>query len=85
MSYRTVHIWPHHDTLASRAVAREILLRHPETAIQPSLRTRLSSLVASLQRLLRPKSEPPLPLAGLLAPLRRGPGGRSSGIALREP
>lgn len=79
------HIWSSHSSSASRAVAREILERHPETAIQPTLRWRLSSLLSSLQRLLRPKSEPPLPFAGVRAPVRHGPGPRRSGIALREP
>ena len=77
--------WDSQRNNVSRAVAREILLRHPGTSVPPPLRTRLALWLASLQRALRPKSEPPLPFAGVRAPLHRGPGPRSSGIALREP
>ena len=42
-------------------------------------------LISKLQRLLRRRSEPQDPYAYVTAGLKRGPGGRSSAIALEEP
>ena len=42
-------------------------------------------LISKLQRLLRRRSEPQDPYVYVTAGLKRGPGGRSSAVALEEP
>jgi hypothetical protein len=42
-------------------------------------------LINKLQKLLRRRSEPQDPFAYVTADLKRGPGGRSSAVALEEP
>jgi hypothetical protein len=42
-------------------------------------------LINKLQKLLRRSSEPEDPYAYVTADLKRGPGGRSSAVALEEP
>jgi hypothetical protein len=42
-------------------------------------------LISKLQCLLRRRSEPQDPYAYVTAGLKRGPGGRSSAVALEEP
>jgi hypothetical protein len=49
------------------------------------IRTSIEKLSNFLRRLLRRKPEPLDPYAYVHAPLRRGPGGRSSAVALEEP
>jgi len=74
---------------AARAIAQEILLRHPETALHPTLRDRLWQLLQRLQLMLQPGSQPPQlppgPFSGVRSPLRRGPGPRRGAVALPEP
>jgi hypothetical protein len=49
------------------------------------IRDSISKLSSFVRRLLRRKPEPLDPYAYVRAPLRRGPGGRSSAVALDEP
>jgi hypothetical protein len=44
-----------------------------------------SEVINKLQKLLRRRSEPEDPFAYVTADLKRGPGGRSSAVALEEP
>jgi|GEM_PF-2410750 hypothetical protein len=45
----------------------------------------VKDLINRLQKLLRRRSEPQDPYAYVTANLKRGPGGRSSAVALEEP